>query len=180
MRITGASALPISAMNSRRFIPAIMKPHAECIGYGLQVFRNRRSEWICGVDEQSNDRRPGEQLTREFEPLRPDFEVKLGRASHVAAWSVQAGDKTQLDWVAPGREYDRNGRRRRFGRQRRRCAGRGDDRDLALDQVGRQRWQSVIVTFRPAILDSRVLTIDVADFLQTLAERGRVRRIPVR
>src|SRR5262245_49907379 len=37
-----------------------MKPHAECIGYGLQVFRNRRSEWICGVDEQSKGRRPGE------------------------------------------------------------------------------------------------------------------------
>ena len=52
-----------------------MKPHAECIGYGLQVFRNRCSEWICGVDEQSNGRRPGEQLTREFEPLRPDFDV---------------------------------------------------------------------------------------------------------
>jgi hypothetical protein len=35
-----------------------MKPHAECIGYGLQVFRNRRSEWICGVDEQSNGVEP--------------------------------------------------------------------------------------------------------------------------
>src|SRR5262245_31014211 len=51
-----------------------MKPHAECIGYGLRVFRNRRSEWICGVDEQSKGRRPREQLTREFEPLRPDFD----------------------------------------------------------------------------------------------------------
>src|SRR6266699_1501966 len=57
-----------------------MKPHAECIGYGLQVFRNRRSEWICGVDEQSNGRRPGEQLTREFEPLRPDFEMQSSQS----------------------------------------------------------------------------------------------------
>ena len=52
-----------------------IKPHAECIGYGLQVFRNRRSEWICRIDEQSNGRRPGEQLTREFEPLRPYFDA---------------------------------------------------------------------------------------------------------
>src|SRR5215510_9350554 len=66
-----------------------MKPHAECIGYGLQVFRNRRSEWICGVDEQSNGRRLWEQLTREFEPLRPHFDAKLSRASHVTAWSAQ-------------------------------------------------------------------------------------------
>jgi hypothetical protein len=50
-----------------------MKPHAECIGYGLQVFRNRRIDWVCGVDEQSKGRRPREELTREFEPLRPDL-----------------------------------------------------------------------------------------------------------
>ena len=52
-----------------------MKPHADCVGYGLQVFRNRRSDWVCRVDEQSKGRRPGEQLTREFEPLRPDFDA---------------------------------------------------------------------------------------------------------
>jgi len=73
-----------------------MKPHAECIGYGLQVFRNRRSEWICGVDEQSKGRRPGEQLTREFEPLRPYFYIPVGHARQVAAGSVQAGAKTEL------------------------------------------------------------------------------------
>src|SRR6266508_2951154 len=54
-----------------------MKPHAECIGYGLQVFRNRRSEWICGIDEQSNGRRPGEQLTREFGPKRLELAREL-------------------------------------------------------------------------------------------------------
>src|SRR5262249_60224360 len=37
-----------------------MKPHAECIGYGPQVFRNRRSDWIFGADGQSNRPRPGE------------------------------------------------------------------------------------------------------------------------
>src|SRR5258708_3463111 len=68
-----------------------IKPHAECIGYGLQVFRNRRSEWICGVDEQSKGRRPGEQLTREFEPLRPYLYTPVGHARQVAAASAQAG-----------------------------------------------------------------------------------------
>src|SRR5262249_56162837 len=64
-----------------------MKPHAERIGYGLQVFRNRRSEWTCGVDEQSKGRRPGEQLTREFEPLRPYLYIQGGHARQVAAAS---------------------------------------------------------------------------------------------
>jgi hypothetical protein len=49
------------------------QPHAECIGYGLQVFQNRRSDWVCGVDKQSKGRRLGEEITRKFEPLRPDF-----------------------------------------------------------------------------------------------------------
>src|SRR5439155_1185218 len=51
------------------------KPHAECVGYGLQVFRNRRSDSVCRVDEQSKGPRPAEQLTREFEPLRPHFDA---------------------------------------------------------------------------------------------------------
>ena len=36
-----------------------MKPHAECIGYGLQVFRNRRSEWICGLTSRATVVAPG-------------------------------------------------------------------------------------------------------------------------
>src|SRR5262245_47799876 len=157
-----------------------MKPHAECIGYGLQVFRNRRSEWICGVDEQSNGRRHGEQLTREFEPLRPYFHTQGSRACDVAARSAQAGDKTQLDWVTPGRVYDRNRRGRRFGRQCARRAARGDDGDLVLNQLGRQRRQSVILVFRPAVLDCHVLTLDVAGLLQALAERGHHGGVPLR
>src|SRR5262245_28505485 len=40
-----------------------------------------------------------------------------------------------------------------------------------MDQVGGQRRQSVILPFRPAILDRRVLTLKCAGFLQALAER---------
>src|SRR5262249_50411933 len=36
-----------------------MKPYAECIGYGLQVFRNRRSEWICGLTSSAKVVAPG-------------------------------------------------------------------------------------------------------------------------
>jgi len=81
-------------------------------------------------------------------------------------------------WAKPRSEYDRSRRGRRFGRQHRRCGGRGDDGDLLSNQIGRQRWQSIIVVLRPAILDGRVLT--VAAFVQTLAECGHGRRIPVR
>src|SRR5262249_61635647 len=50
---------------------------------------------------------------------------------------------------------------------------------LAWIRVGGKRWRPFIVPSCPAILDGRVLTVDVAGFLETLAERGHVRRIPV-
>src|SRR5262245_32077817 len=49
-----------------------------------------------------------------------------------------------------------------------------------MDQVGGQRRQSVILPFRPAILDRRVLTLECAGFLQALAERCEERLKPVR
>src|SRR5262245_44375322 len=48
-----------------------------------------------------------------------------------------------------------------------------------MDQVGGQRRQSVILPFRPAILDRRVLTLVCAGFLQALAERCEERLKPV-
>ena len=41
-----------------------------------------------GVDEHGDEGRRGDQLMQEFEPLRPDFDAKLSRASHVTAWSA--------------------------------------------------------------------------------------------
>src|SRR5262249_53151299 len=45
-------------------------------------------------------------------------------------------------------------------------------RELAANQIGRQRGQSVILPFCPAILDRGVLPFDVASLLQPLAERA--------
>src|SRR5262249_36728558 len=57
--------------------------------------------------------------------------------------------------------------------------GRGDDHNLTSNQIGCQCRQPVIVAFCPAILDRRVLPLDVAGFLQSLAKRGRAERIPL-
>src|ERR1700745_274890 len=38
------------------------------------------------------------------------------------------------------------------------------------DQFGSQRRQSIILTFRPAILDCDVLAFEIADLAQTLAK----------
>src|SRR5262245_4238773 len=59
-------------------------------------------------------------------------------------------------------------------------AGRSNDRDLATNEVGRLRRQSLVSTFRPTILDRHVLAFYVADFLQSWAKRGCVGCIPLR
>jgi hypothetical protein len=67
---------------------------------------------------------------------------------------VQAGDEAELDRIGGGSEHDRNGCGRRVCRQCRRSAGGGNDRDLTRNQIGRQRWQAVILAHRPSGIQS--------------------------
>jgi hypothetical protein len=41
---------------------------------------------------------------------------------------------------------------------------------LAVDQFGRQCRQPIIPAFRPAIFDSEILAVDIANVAQALAE----------
>ena len=69
-----------------------------------------------------------------------------------------------------------NGRRygRRLGGQsRRRTPGRSDHCHVTTNQIGGKLRQSIVFSFRPAIVDCDVLAFDVASFLQPLAECGR-------
>ena len=50
-----------------------------------------------------------------------------------------------------------------------------DHVDLAADEVGGQCGQPIIVALRPAVFDRHVLSLDVAGFAQSLAERGHKR-----
>ena len=48
--------------------------------------------------------------------------------------------------------------------------------DLAADEIGRQCGQPIIVAFRQAVFDRHVLSLDIAGFAQSLAERGHQSR----
>src|SRR5262245_35866034 len=56
---------------------------------------------------------------------------------------------------------------------RRDVAAGYDHGDLIAHQIGRQRRQSVVVTFGPAVLDQHVLALNIAGFLQASADRLR-------
>ena len=55
------------------------------------------------------------------------------------------------------------------------AAARHDHVDLAADEIGGQCGQPIIATLRPAVFDRHILSLDIAGFAQSLAERGERR-----
>jgi len=56
-------------------------------------------------------------------------------------------------------------------RQRRSVSGGNDHSDLMANQIGRQRWEPIVVVLCPAILNRHVLVLDIAGFVQPATER---------
>src|SRR5262249_55010181 len=76
----------------------------------------------------------------------------------------------------PSCKNDRYHRGSRFCREARSgSADSGNHGNLAANQITRQVWQSIILPFRPAVLDRHVLALDKTAFLETLAERIQLR-----
>jgi hypothetical protein len=75
---------------------------------------------------------------------------------------AKTGDQAGLDRVSAGVEDDRDRRGRPFCRERRRVAALGHDHvDLAIDEIGRQCEEPIIMALRPAVFDRDVLSLDV-------------------
>ena len=77
-------------------------------------------------------------------------------AGDVATGPIEAGDEPKPDRVTPGREYDRNRRGRRFGRERRRSIA-DDHGHLPIEKVRHQKRQ--LVSLIRAVLDRDVLAV---------------------
>ena len=93
----------------------------------------------------------------------------------VAARPIEAGDETQPDRIVA--DWRRRSGIVAVAALAASAAGVAADRDdhghLAADQIGRQRRQSIVLTLRPAVFDRHVLALDIAGFVQALAERAR-------
>ena len=96
-------------------------------------------------------------------------------AGDIAARPVEAGDEANSDRVGADREHDRNRRGGGFRGKRRSVARCDDHCHLAADQIGRQRWQPIVLILRPAVFDRDVLTFDIAGLLQALTECGHTK-----
>jgi len=85
----------------------------------------------------------------------------------VAAGPIEAGDEVEFDRITADIENDWNRGSRCLDSQ---CSGGapGHDnyRNLALNQISRERGQSIDLTFRPAVFDRNVLALNVTGFVE--------------
>ena len=80
---------------------------------------------LARLTRSAIDRRGGDQLVQQFQPLRRDHRVQLSDASNVAAWTVKIGNDAELDRVFARFQDNWYSRRCCFRRKCARSAGPG-------------------------------------------------------
>ena len=107
----------------------------------------------------------------ELQPLARDFHAQARHAGEITSRPRQAVHHSKCDRVATHLKDNRDRRSRRFRRERdRSAAGRGQYGYLPADEIGRERRQSIVLAFRPSILDRDIATLDISAFGQTFLE----------
>jgi hypothetical protein len=124
------------------------------------------SHRIGRIDEYSNTRRRGHQLTQEFKPLCHQLKSEKIDPRQIAARPGEAGDKTERDRVFGGEEDDRDRRRCRLRRKCPKSGDRDEHGHLTTGQIGYQCRQTIVLPLRPAVHDRYVLALDETRVLQ--------------
>ena len=149
-----------------------MESQPQRAGRCLQISRLNIAPGKSRVDERGYSPRLGEQLVQQLQSLPTQFRVQRCHSGEVAARSVQAGNETDLNRIGASDEDNGNRGGCSPGCYRR-LAVRGNHGHPAANQIGRQRGQTIVVTFRPAIFDRHGLALDIPGLAQALAKRGQ-------
>ncbi len=110
-------------------------------------------------------------LPEQFQSLSLQVRRNRGQSSEISTRPSEARDKTRSDGVANGRHDKRDSHHRSLDRERRGRTGRDDNVHIERDELGNEFRKSLILSFRPSVLDDDVSTLDVAEVTQSLAER---------
>jgi len=114
------------------------------------------------------------------EPLRSEFTDQAVGTRKVASRPIEARHKPKLHGIGGDVEHNWDARGGSLSRESRKQPGRDDHGDSKLDQISRQRWQSVSLVSRPAIFDHKVPAFNIADFVQTPSEASQPRGVRLR
>ncbi len=152
---------------------------SHCTG-GVRYVSKRAlgSRDIGRIDQHGDANGLGHQLVQKCQPLRLQLSREKIDSRQVAARPGEAGDKTKLHRVFADAEDDRGRRGRSFGCKRSKVAGwRGDNGHAPAHEVSHERRKAIELALQPVVLHRYVLALDVAGFVEALAERGAKGRI---
>jgi hypothetical protein len=88
---------------------------------------------------------------------------------------VETADNAGLDRIDPKRKNNWYRRGSRFGGESSGCSPRGNHSDIAVDEIGCQMRQPIIVTLGPPVFDHNIATIDVTGFCEAAPKSCRLR-----
>ena len=109
-------------------------------------------------------------------PLRIQA-TAIGQA-HLRRAATSSLNKTQLDRVFADAEDDGDSRGRSFAHLGSKVAGwRGDNGHAPTHEFSHERRKAIELALQPVVLHRYVLALDVAGFVEALAERGGKGRI---
>src|SRR5262249_62121954 len=91
-------------------------------------------------------------------------------ARQVASRPIEARHEPELHWVSADIEHNWDAGGRSLSRESGKHTGCDDNSYLKLDQISRQRWQSVSLVPRPAIFDQKIPAFNVARLVQAPPE----------
>jgi hypothetical protein len=112
------------------------------------------------------------------QPLGGDLPGEKIDPRQVSPRPGEASGETELDGVFADAEDDRDRRGRSFGGKRSSVAGgRGDNGDTTTHEVSHERRKAIELALQPMVLHGYVLALEVAGFVEALAERGGKGRI---
>src|SRR5262249_18955434 len=114
------------------------------------------------------------------QPLGPEFTDERIKPRQVASRPIEARNKPKLHRDIAGTEHDWDAGSCSLSRESGYEPRRDDYGHSKLDQISRQRWQSVSLVSPPAIFDHQIPAFNVAGLVQTTPEAGQPRGIGLR
>src|SRR6516162_1074608 len=126
---------------------------------------------VARIDKHAELLRSRQQLAQKPYPLAHRSRRQIVEAGCIAARPSQTGDKPKRHRVFGNPEDNGDPGSCVLGRARPRLgARRGDDVNIATNEVGREFRKQIELAFGPAIFDGDVTTLNKTRFCQTLAE----------
>ena len=117
---------------------------------------------IDRVHEETNHRGAGHRLVQNINLFCHQLVHKQVHTCGVSARMAEAAYEAKFDGVGANKKHNWSCGGSRFGGKRRNGGGTSDHSYSTLNEVGRHRWQSILVALRPTEFDRDVLALNVA------------------